>query len=577
MRRPITPPIWSNEWRLDEPNIVLIRLPENIGHGPALRIGWEAAVGTWVAHLDSDDEIPADQLRLLWEARHDADLVLGVRTNRSSPPVRRFVTWVLRQVAFASARRRIADANTPCKLVRHDTLARALDAMPSTAFAPSILLAVDVVRTGGRLAEVPVTSRVRVHGRSSLVPTRLLVGSARSLRDTVAAGVRRRPRHHLEGGLRVLAALQYYTPHRTGLTLYAERLAQELVRTGTDVTIVTARHDRSYPRRAEEAGVVVRRLWAPLRVSRGMVMPFHPVVMWREMSHADVVHLHSPMLELPVVALLCRVRRRPLVLTHHGDLVLPDNRRNRWIEWVVRSGWNIAARRAASIVAYSDDYARASSYLAPFRERIEVIPPPVRIPAPRPERVAALRQAWGGGPIVGFVGRFVEEKRPDVALLALDVVRDVHPTARLVFAGQHDIAYEDTWDRCADLVSERRDHLTFLGLIDDPRELADVYAACDVVILPSDSECFALVQVEAMLCGTPVVASDLDGARVPVVTTGMGRLVPRGDHLAFGHAVLEVIADPSSLTRTPAEIEAALGLDQTVQRYEKVLRVAAGR
>ena len=561
----------------DEARIRLIRLERNVGHGPALRTGWEAAGGIWIAHLDSDDEIPADQLALLWAQRERADLLLGVRTGRSSPPVRRLVSATLRQVARLAARRPLADANSPCKIVRRSALAPALDAMPPDAFAPSVLLAVHVARSGGRIVELPVESRLRAHGRSSLVPTRLVAGAAHSLRDTVAAGVHRLPGPWIidpDRPLAVLSALQYYTPHRTGLTLHVHRLATRLVAAGHSVTVVTARHDDSSPRRTSEAGVEIRRLWAPVTISRGMVMPFHPVAMWREMARADVVLLHSPMLEIPIVAILCRLRRRPLVITHHGDLVLPSSRRNHLIERFVMAGWRFGARRASALVAYSDDYLRASAYLAPFTERTIVIPPPIEIPEPRAERVAELRAEWGGGPVIGFIGRFVEEKRPDVALRALDIVRSRHPGAHLVFAGQHDIAYEDTWRRHADLVADRSEHVSFLGVVHDPHDLADVYAACDVVILPSDTECFALVQVEAMLCGTPVVASDIGGARVPVTATGMGLLAPAGDPIAFGNAVNDVLADPDRFVHTPTEVRDALGLDTTIPRYERVLRDA---
>jgi glycosyltransferase involved in cell wall biosynthesis len=415
----------------------------------------------------------------------------------------------------------------------------------------------------------------RAHGDSSWA---VLAGPIRTLSDTVRARVRRAATTTADdpgSTPRVLMALQYYAPHRTGLTLHVQRLATSLVASGHSVTVVAARHDRTCPRLAVEDGVEVRRLWAPLNISRGMVMPFHPVAMWRGMRHADVVLVHSPMLEVPVVAMLCRIRRRPLVITHHGDLVLPRSRRNRAIQRLVMRGWRFGARHATAIVAYSDDYLHASTYLAPYARTAVVITPPIEIPPPRPSLVAGLRDEWGGGPIIGFIGRFVEEKRPDVALLALDVVRRRHPTARLVFAGQHEISYEDTWRRHAGLVAARSDHVTFLGLVHDPRDLADVYAACDVVVLPSDTECFALVQVEAMLCGTPVVASDIDGARVPVAATGMGLLAPPGDAAAFGDALLAVLADPESFIRTPTQVSDALALTTTISRYEEVLRDAA--
>ncbi|MEO6654332.1 MAG: glycosyltransferase family 2 protein [Ilumatobacteraceae bacterium] len=175
-----------------ERSVKVVHLASNVGHGPALRAGWNIATGAWVAHLDSDDEIPAHELAVLWDTRGDADLVLGVRTARQSPPSRRAVTWTLRQVAGVAARRRLADANTPCKIVRSAALGAALASMPPSAFAPSVLLAVHVARSGGIIREVPVATRLRSSGRSWLVPTRLASGAAHSFYDTVMAGVQRR-------------------------------------------------------------------------------------------------------------------------------------------------------------------------------------------------------------------------------------------------------------------------------------------------------------------------------------------------------------------------------------------------
>jgi glycosyltransferase involved in cell wall biosynthesis len=377
--------------------------------------------------------------------------------------------------------------------------------------------------------------------------------------------------------LRVLILLQYYAPHRTGLTLHVQRLAEALVDRGHQVTVVTARHDRRTPRRTTENGVRVLRLWAPLRVSRGMVMPFHAVAVARALRDADLVSVHTPMLETGIVAVLARLRRTPLVITHHGDLVLPPAPTGRLIEAIVRWMHLFAMGSAARAIAYSDDYAGCSTFLAGHLDKTVAITPPVSIPAPRPERVAELRARLNphGGPLIGYAGRFVREKRPDVALRSMDTVRARHPDATLAFAGEHQVPYEDTWRRLADLVECHRDHVHFLGLVDDPQELANFYAACDVLVLTSDTECFGLVQVESMLCGTPVVMTDIAGGRVPVQRTGMGALVPPDDPAAVGQAVLAVLDDPGAYARSRCHVVDALELDRTISRYEEVFRSAA--
>lgn len=377
--------------------------------------------------------------------------------------------------------------------------------------------------------------------------------------------------------LRVLVLLQYYPPHRTGLTLHVQNLAEELVRRGHDVTVITARHDRSMPKRSIENGVVVHRLWAPIRISRGMIMPTHAVHVVRAMGGADVISMHTPMFETAFVGALARMRSTPAVITHHGDLVLPPGAPGWLIERTVRHLHRLAMRWAARAIAYSDDYATHSVYLAGFADKTVAVTPPLSIPVPTPAGTVAMRErlAPSGAPLIGFAGRFVREKRPDVALRALETVHRSRPDAILAFAGENVIRYEDTWERFAALVNLHSDHVCFLGMIADRQDLADFYAACDVLVLTSDTECFGLVQVEAMLCGTPVIMTDIAGGRVPVKRTGMGLLVPPGDPAAVGRAILQVLGDPTRFQRTREAIVAALELDATIDRYEAVLHAAS--
>ena len=212
-------------------------------------------------------------------------------------------------------------------------------------------------------------------------------------------------------------------------------------------------------------------------------------------------------------------------------------------------------------------------------ERVAVIPPFIDVARPDPERVRELRRAWSpdGGPVIGFAGRFVEEKRPDLLIQSLEVVNRTFPTARVVFAGQHQIPYESYWPRHKPLVDRYQDQLVFLGIVPSPQDMADFYAACDVLALPSDTECFALVQVEAMLCGTPVVMTDTPGGRVPVQLTGMGKIVPRNDWQALGEGIVEVLSNRGRYVRPAAEIERHFSAGETVSRYEELFTLHAGR
>lgn len=375
--------------------------------------------------------------------------------------------------------------------------------------------------------------------------------------------------------LNILICLLYYFPHRTGLTIHVQRVAEELVRRGHKVTVLTARYNNTLPRDdvTMHEGVRIVRLWAPIRISRGVVMPAYPYAVYKLLKEHDVVSIHTPMLETAAVSIAAQLTRHKVLITHHGDLVLPKDGGilNRFIERFVFAMYKFTAGRAGQLFAYSQDYADHSYYLKPFLDKVSVIYPPIQMPLPNPERVAQLRAEWStnGSPIIGFPGRFVEEKRPDLLIRALEVINRTYPNARVVFAGEYNIPYEQTWARHKDLVAQYSDQLVFLGLLKDMQDMADFYAACDVAVLTSDTECFALAQVEAMLCGTPVVMTDIPGGRVPVTNTGMGKLAKQGDAVSIGEAVVDVLQHREDYVKPRAYIEDCFSFQETVDRYEQ--------
>lgn len=374
-----------------------------------------------------------------------------------------------------------------------------------------------------------------------------------------------------ERPLKILICLLYYVPHYTGYTIHVQDVAEALAARGHEVTVLCARHNLDLPRDEVVRGVRIVRLWAPIRLSRGMIMPTYPLALYLFMRKYDLIFTNTPMLETILVALVAQITGKSIVSTHHGDLVLPKGFTNGIIRSLMFRFYKFMAKRAHRLIAYSHDYADHSYYLMPFRDKVSVIYPPIHIPQPDPERVKELRLQWSyqGGPVIGFSGRFVEEKRPDVLIKALEVINTQYPNARVVFAGQYNIPYEKTWEKHQDLVQKYKDQLTFLGIITSREAMANFYAALDIMVLPSDTECFALAQVESMLCGTPVIMTDTPGGRVPITETGMGKIVPCGDWRAVGQAVLDILEAPDQYIKPREEIARIFNFEETINRYER--------
>ncbi len=373
--------------------------------------------------------------------------------------------------------------------------------------------------------------------------------------------------------LKILMLLLYYHPHPTGLTYYAQLVAEGLVRRGHEVTVLVARHTKETPLGESMLnGVRIVRLWAPIRISRGFIMPSYPWKVYRLMREHDVVSIFTPLFESAFGALLARITGVRFIASHTSDLILPKSATNDFVTAVMFAIFRFMARRAACIISLSEDYADNSPWLAQFRAQVRPIYPPIAIPDPDMERAARLRGKLrqNDGPLIGFSGRFVEEKRPELLIKSLEVINAKYPDAQIAFTGQHEIPYEDTWARHRPLMEKFSSQLKFLGLLETKQELADFYAACDVFVLPSDSEGFAMAQVEAMLCGTPVVMTDIPGGRVPVQKTGMGRLATPGDWKSIGEAILNVLDNRDSYVKPKEQIAEVFSLKDTLDQYESI-------
>jgi glycosyltransferase involved in cell wall biosynthesis len=379
--------------------------------------------------------------------------------------------------------------------------------------------------------------------------------------------------------VRILSTLTFYHPHWTGLTVVARRLAEGLVARGHSVTVLTSQHEPDLPRREDLHGVMVERVPVFGRLSRTVIMPTFPIALIREVARADIVHLHTPMPESALVAAVARLMRTPVVITHHGDVVMPSvGLANRVVQRVMDAVTRWAMQLSERVVVHTDDYRDHSAFLAPLVRRIGSIYPPVEFPPPRHEQAAAWRRELGlqDDAVIGFAGRFVEEKGFDFLLRAIPFVRKQLPSARFVFAGDTEIAYERFFERSLPFLEPVREAVVELGLVGDAQRMADFYAMCDVFVLPSRTDCFAIVQVEALLCGTPLVTSDIPGAREVVKVTGAGTLVPPGDPPALAEGIVRVLADPARYRPDPMQVRDTFDAGRSIDRYDGLLRGIVG-
>ena len=201
-----------------------------------------------------------------------------------------------------------------------------------------------------------------------------------------------------------------------------------------------------------------------------------------------------------------------------------------------------------AIVASSvDEAAQLERLYDAVPERIEVVPPGVDHHLFFPGDQGAARAALGLGPepVLLFVGRIQPLKGADVAVRALAALPQRQATLVLV-GGPSGPDGDAELSRLHELVVE-------LGLegrvrFVPPRphgELTAYYRAADVCLVPSRSESFGLVALEAAACGTPVVAAAVGGLRSLVVPGRTGFLVEGRDPSTYASCVARLLSEPA--------------------------------
>ena len=163
-----------------------------------------------------------------------------------------------------------------------------------------------------------------------------------------------------------------------------------------------------------------------------------------------------------------------------------------------------------------------------------------------PERIEQVRTRFGLRPDrrrIVFSGRLVRNKRPDLAVDAFAAIADRRPEWDLVIAGEG----VERAGLEARVPAGLKSRVIWTEFISDPADVSAVYRLCDVLVLPSDYEPWALVVNEAAAAGLAIVSSSVVGAAYELVRDGVnGAVFPPGDLAAATKALL-VVTDPQRI------------------------------
>ena len=281
---------------------------------------------------------------------------------------------------------------------------------------------------------------------------------------------------------------------------------------------------------------------APLSLALGAIKALRAVQ--REGFDFDLIDAHYYYPDGVAAALLARWFNKPLTITARGtdlNLIPRYALPRQMMQW--------AAGKAQASIGVSSALVDVRRGWGIADERLHVMRNGVDLQRFRPLPQAEARAQLGltGAPLLLSVGNLVELKGHDIAIGALARLLPQYPQARLVIVGQG--------PEKAQLLAHARqlgvaEQVTLAGAQPNA-ELLHWYSAADVFLLASSREGWANVLLEAMACGTPVVATDICGTPEVVRPASGGRLVAR-NAAAFSAAIeslVQVMSDRAAVRR----------------------------
>lgn len=376
--------------------------------------------------------------------------------------------------------------------------------------------------------------------------------------------------------MNILFFSPYYYPYISGVTTYPSHLFEKL-KTSHKVTILTF----SLPQAKQNEdldGVAIVRMPYLLKVSKGFISLQSISAFYTHAKNADTVMLNLPNAEGVFLAIIAKIMKKRIISLFHCDVILGSSAKERIVEFILRGCVWLQLALSDTIVGYTQDYVQSRTVTKGFLKKFNYILPPV---PPLPESSEPLKrfkelknsELW-----IGFVGRTAREKGLEYLIDATVRLKRKYPTLKLMLAGPYGdqvAGEEDYYNMIINKLTQSKIPYQFLGTLSGAA-LNAFYRSIDVLVLPSinQTEAFGMVQVEAMLCSTPVVASDLPGVRVPIQLTKMGEIVSPGDSKQIASAVDRILSNRDAYTSKQKGRQARdiFSLQQTVAQFHSLLK-----
>lgn len=385
--------------------------------------------------------------------------------------------------------------------------------------------------------------------------------------------------------MKILISVSYYYPHISGLTNSIKNLAEGLAEKGHAVRVLTTQHVKNLAVEQVINGVTVKRVPYLVKLQKGFLMPLYIFFLIDQVRKIDCVLINLPQAEGVFAAIVGKLFRKRVVSVYACEVSLPRSLVSFIIEQILNLSHKVTLTLSDKVVALSDDYANHAKVLRSFRSKTVGIYPYIQKPAiaRRYDEAISSTNSQTNLPSfyarndkkfkIGYIGRISAEKGLEYLLQTIPLLKkELGDSFTIIIAGPRAVGEQEYAQKIEGLAKTYKHNVVMMPALKDD-EMGTFYAGLDVLVLPSvnSTEAFGMVQVEAMFGGTPVVASDLPGVRVPILQTGMGEIARKKDSGDLAEKIVKVLKHKEEYKKKKKIAEEVFDSEKVIAAYDSLI------
>jgi len=332
--------------------------------------------------------------------------------------------------------------------------------------------------------------------------------------------------------LRIVQTPARFFPSIGGVDKYVLNLSQELVNKGHSVKVVCANEPKS--NLTEIDGINVQRLNYIGKIRNTNITLGLFFALLKE--NFDIIHTHFPTpWSADISMIISFLKRKPLILTYHNDAVTAGKLKV-LVEIYNRVFLKLLLKGSTKILITQPEYINRSKYLYKYKNKIEIIPNGIDTKIYFQKNINKIpNQIF----FLSILDRHHTYKGLDCLIKAIKIVRTKIPDIKLIVGGSGELV-EEYKTLTKGLGLEK--NVEFRGFIES-NKLVDLYNQSELFVLPSTGiqEGFGIVLLEALACGTPVIATNIVGIAKEIKDNKCGIIIPCNDAKKLAQAIIRII------------------------------------